>query len=624
MTDSNTTPDLPAPEDDAFEQLIALHRLRLTWNHIRREARESTARDAVDFVDWAVTIESSLKSIQVTLSDGTYAPGEPFTFEYPKAKGAFRVITAPNMRDTLVYRLIADEALARALPQKVGGSYFSRRHTSTPVGRTLDVSVPESSEDPYGESFQVWLAYQQYRTRTLLNELYPVLVVSDISNFFESISHELLFEYLTPLGLPRKAIGLLGRILDRLKPRIGHSLNPQIGIPSDEFECSRTLAHVFLFEHDRRIAERFGETNYVRWMDDMNVGAADHTRGRHVVNEIARSLSLQRLTLNTGKTRFLPLEDVEAHFYLEANARLAQWQERYYKRTSVNLEEARGQLQDLWEWTHERYEEAAGNWDKVLKRFYRLAANVNLPLLDDRAAADIVEYPLLAQVVFSYFATNDRWRELRGVFEGYCAAGECLFETVEAWFFEACLMMNLDAAAEEEALGAALQATRGDALGRVPGSVGRVPSTLCVFWFDASPQALAELFSDEQARHLPAPVARAWLAVCAAREFSALREAQAKLVGNAADDVAKLSHFLTALSRGDIESVGYYKHQRKMWAARGKLYDARAWLQLELLAASSSEKLRSTAQRDFPAFAKLVRTRQENRVHDRVAARFGR
>jgi hypothetical protein len=37
-------------------------------------------------------------------------------------------------------------------------------------------------------------------------------------------------EYVAPLGLPRKAIALLGRLLDTLKPTSGHSPNPRVGI----------------------------------------------------------------------------------------------------------------------------------------------------------------------------------------------------------------------------------------------------------------------------------------------------------------------------------------------------------------------------------------------------------
>lgn len=98
-------------------------------------------------------------------------------------------MTVPNIRDALVYRLICDEALAVATPSKVPGAFFSRRHKTTPVGKTFDLE-----DDPYLRFFDVWLRYQEYRTRTMLNEPYEILVVTDITNYFDLISHELLEE----------------------------------------------------------------------------------------------------------------------------------------------------------------------------------------------------------------------------------------------------------------------------------------------------------------------------------------------------------------------------------------------------------------------------------------------
>lgn len=132
-------------------------------------------------------------------------------YELVKSRGSYRLMTIPNFRDALVYRLISDSALELALPSKVAGAFFSRRHEETPVGKTL---CPD--DDPYLKFYEVWLRYQEYRTRTMLNQPYEVLVVADIANYFDSISHELLMEYLSPLGLPRKATALLGRILEAL------------------------------------------------------------------------------------------------------------------------------------------------------------------------------------------------------------------------------------------------------------------------------------------------------------------------------------------------------------------------------------------------------------------------
>jgi len=241
-----------------FEQLFETASLRKTAATIRKEIRLIRARDAVDWIDWFVSLEDSLSVLSSDIISGEYAASTPTRYELAKSHGAFRVITSFNIRDAIVYRHICDEALQRATPQKVAGAFFSRRHAPTPLGKTL---IPH--DDDYQSFFAVWLQFNQYRAKTMLNQVYQVLVVTDITNYFDSIQHDLLVEYLSPLKLPRKAVGLLGRLLEAFKPGAGHSPNPRVGLPVDELDCSRELAHLFLFEHDSRMVQKFGEANYV-------------------------------------------------------------------------------------------------------------------------------------------------------------------------------------------------------------------------------------------------------------------------------------------------------------------------------------------------------------------------
>jgi hypothetical protein len=203
-----------------FEELFEPARLRKTSTAIRKEVRLLRARDVVDWIDWFVSLEGSLSALSQEVISGVYVPSAPTRYELGKSHGAFRVITAFNMRDAIVYRHICDEALERAMPTKVAGAFFSRRHSATPMGNTLTLSP-----DDYHTFFEIWLKFNQYRAHTLLNNAYQVLVVTDITNYFDSIQHDLLIEYLSPFQLPRKAVGLLGRLLEAFKPTAG---TPQI------------------------------------------------------------------------------------------------------------------------------------------------------------------------------------------------------------------------------------------------------------------------------------------------------------------------------------------------------------------------------------------------------------
>lgn len=83
-----------------------------------------------------------------------------------------------------------------------------------------------------------------------------------------------------------------------------------------------------------------------------------------------------------------------------------------------------------------------------------------------------------------------------------------------------------------------------------------------------------------------------------------------------------MARFLSGLLDGAVDQVGNYKNQRLRWPKTGMFYDARAWLQLDLISRAGSSKLRATARSDCKVFARLARTRQEKRRLGRIKAKI--
>jgi hypothetical protein len=603
---------------EEFEDLFSLRALRDTWRELKKQMRQLEIRDAVDWLDWSLSVDSSLGEIREEILDGTYTSSPPTRYEAPKGKGSFRVMTALAVRDALVYRHLCDKAYELVRERGVKGAFFARRHGSTPVGPSFD-----PSDDHYHKFYSIWMRYNEYRTTTLLNQPYEVLVVADISNYFDSISHALLFEYLGPLGMPREAIGLLGKLLEALKPPTGHSPNPKIGLATDEIDCSRTLAHIFLFEHDKRVAAEVGERRYVRWMDDQNIGVRNQTDARRVVNLLTRSLSSQRLTINTGKTCFLSPDEVVVHFQLEANKLLNEWEERHKNLYSPKaLASARLGFEKLWKKISTDSAAGEGNWDKILKRCYAAAIRVDSGVLESRAMRDLVGEPLLARRIFDYFAKRNRGSKLLNLFSRYCGRRENLYESVEAAFFEACLLLDPGEDLASELIEFTRKFARGQSRFQTNCPLGKSTAILLLYWFDEPAEDLVGLFTERAARSLPKEVARSWLAVVGARDSSLLVKVQSALFGHPADDVLRLARLLEHVSSGRIESLGQYRKQRLRWPLSGKFYDARAWLTLEIGSHASHKSLRRQLLSDAAHFKKLARTASELRILKRVEGRL--
>src|SRR5215475_711294 len=133
----------------------------------------------------------------------------------------------------------------------------------------------------------------------LLKAVQPYLVVTDVTNFFDSVLHSHIEEALRGIPLAPRMVGLLFYLLERLSIRQEYSSSHGISLPVDEFDCSRTLAHLTLFSHDDTMVAMVGEDRYVRWMDDQNFGVKSRAEGLRVLSEVGRSLAKLHLSPNT-------------------------------------------------------------------------------------------------------------------------------------------------------------------------------------------------------------------------------------------------------------------------------------------------------------------------------------
>jgi hypothetical protein len=417
-------------------------------------------------------------------------------------------------------------------------------------------------------------------------------------------------------------MGLLGRLLEAFKPCAGHSPNPRVGLPVDELDCSRELAHLFLFEHDTRMAQEFGEANYVRWMDDQNIGVASLTEARRVVNNLTRSLSSQRLTVNSGKTKFLSPEDVARHFQLDSNTEIDNWEELFPKVTPGNLADARGALHATWGQISTGDHVGTGNWVKILRRMYAALSKVDSDLFEQRALQDLIDDPELDERIFQYFSRRNRAQQLLNLFSSYCSARENLFEATESVFFESLLLLDPEPAIAIQIRLLATQFASGTALGQSGKPLGRASALLALYWFGESAVSLTSLFDSEAARRLPKEVARAWISTITALRPSLLSQVQSKLVGHQSDDVARLSAFLSGILNGTVRTIGNYKHQKSRWPLPGRYYDARSWLVLHLASSTTNVDFRASLSRDFKSFLPLTRTTPEKRLASAVRRRL--
>ena len=368
------------------------------WKEIRKLLTRSSRRDVTDYLEFDLAPAAWMDRLLSDVNSGRYEPRPPFRFTLAKNLGFSRTMTFPQVPDLVLYRALTDLIFKKLKPFEEGNVYFARNTLSK---RRRD--VPSVSDDPAylylsGSAYLKWKEFHQYRKRLILKSLYPYFVLTDITNYFDSVLYARTIDALQEVGFGRNFLGLLLFLLERLSPRDPYSESPRIGLPVDEFDCSRTLAHVVLFTHDRRMIDAVGEAAYVRWMDDQLMGVKSRAAGVKALAHCGASLSRLHLTPNTAKSRILSLRAVAKHFHLELNHELDQI-EQLLEDESEDDETAAAALETLWAG---RQGEQHGEWKKILLRFYRLSGICRCDFLLDQAEDDLLREPTLATRIADY------------------------------------------------------------------------------------------------------------------------------------------------------------------------------------------------------------------------------
>ena len=378
------------------------------WKAVRIQLRRAPRRDVLDYLEYDVDPDVWIDRLLARLSSGDYAPERPHRYSLAKSKGFDRIITVPAIPDLVLYRTIVDRLFRRARRKQKRHVYFSQATLSKSVAsfeqQARDaMEAARREEDEYGttsrSAFLEWLKFDQYRKLLIFDKIYPFIVVTDITNFFDSVLYGRIEESLYDIPAPPRMVMLLFSLLENLSMRETFTPVQRIGLPVDPCDCSRNLAHMALFPHDERMVNLVGEDAYVRWMDDQNIGVQSYADGLKVLGYIGDSLRRLHLTANAGKSRILSLTDAREHFHFNSNRRLDRL-ERMPCEIATEKLNARQALERAW--TVALQSENKGEWQKVLKRFYRHAARTSSRVLLGRVATDIKTHAELVERVTDY------------------------------------------------------------------------------------------------------------------------------------------------------------------------------------------------------------------------------
>lgn len=248
-------------------------------------------RSRPDVAAFEFDLEGNLLALQQELSDETYQPGGYHNFLIHEP--ARRKVSAAPFRDRVVHH-----GLCRVIEPL--------------FDRTL---LPHSFANRTGRGTHRAMD----RCRSLVRQ-HPYVLKADITKFFPSVDHAILFELLARRLRCQPTRRLIRKILDSGAGILaeeyeitwfpGDTLFTPVerarGLPIGNL-TSQFWANVYLHELDRFVVQKLGWDAYLRYVDDFVLFADRKDVLHNLRRQIHAFLPALRLTLHPRKTRVLPV-----------------------------------------------------------------------------------------------------------------------------------------------------------------------------------------------------------------------------------------------------------------------------------------------------------------------------
>jgi hypothetical protein len=397
------------------------------WKEVRGTLMRYSFRDALDFVEYDIDPEKWITRLVYSLRDGTYRP-HPASVGYltKSANGFRRQMSYPDIPDLTLYYALALLLYRRSKRQEQAIAFFDQKSLDL---INKEIQREAEAEKKFAKSgwaalfeemadyataskrrFRTWLRYNQYRKRLAFRRVHRYVVITDITNFFDTIIHTHLNDCLNRFSTSPHVVRLIQLLLLSLKRHPESRPPDQVGIPTDESDASRMLAHMLLYEHDDRMVSAFGVEGYVRWMDDQNIGVSSRAEGVRAVQFLQESLRRLHLTANGSKTQILSIASVKRHFHFKTNEELDEL-ERSSPKTRAEIRAYNKNLSQIW--IAAKKNEGVGQWEKILARVYRAAAATKSRRFKRRVKKDVVECPGLCERALQYHRVTSSATEHR-------------------------------------------------------------------------------------------------------------------------------------------------------------------------------------------------------------------
>jgi retron-type reverse transcriptase len=271
------------------EALVQLLDLDLGWTRTIADIteRRTFVRHPYELELVQIDLQAWLAQLRDLLRADRYYPSPMLFIDVPKGRGGVRSGAYLTLPDRVVYASL----VAAALPN-------IERHLAWAQG-TVDFSYQlrrtRRGADWFRSRFLAWREFRESSLRRV-HEGLPYVVMTDISDFYDSIDIATLLSDLRQMDTPEALVTQLSACLNRWADPL------KVGIPQGQ-SASDVLAKVYLNSVDRNL--RAMDYGHFRYVDDYRIFCNDKVRAKRALLDLTGLLRKRGLSLQAAKSEIL-------------------------------------------------------------------------------------------------------------------------------------------------------------------------------------------------------------------------------------------------------------------------------------------------------------------------------